>query len=225
MGRMSDQYTAPSSSAPEPPSGGSVARPEKNGWGFAALITGLVALIGAAIPVLNYGVWIVALAGIVLGIVALIVKHRRRGAGIAGLVLSVVALILSIVLAIVYTVFGVHWLTGYLDDSDTGSGSAGRSVEVVYEVIGDGGTADIQYVEFDDDGSSEVQSELDEDLPFEESTDLALDAVSGAANASVNAVAGRGSSTISCQIIIDGTVADQQTDTGPNAEVTCSTGN
>jgi hypothetical protein len=223
MGIMSDPYSAPYASAPEPPEAAAVAHPQKNGWGLAALITGLVALLAAAIPVLNYGVWFLALVGIALGIVSLVVKHRRRGAGIAGLVLSIVALLLSIALAVVYTVFGVRWINEYLDDS--GSTSAGRSVEVVYEVIGDGRTADIQYVEFDDDGTSEVQSELDEELPFEESTELALDAVSGAANASVSAVGGRDSSTISCRVIIDGSVADQQTDTGPNAEVTCSTGN
>lgn len=78
--------------------------PMRNRLGLAALIIGIVALVGALVPLVNYGAALVALVGIVLGIVGLCRKQRPKGAAIAGAVVSGVALIVSIVLAVVYSV-------------------------------------------------------------------------------------------------------------------------
>ncbi|MFD3443146.1 DUF4190 domain-containing protein [Microbacteriaceae bacterium 4G12] len=76
---------------------------QRNGLGLAALIVGIVALVGALVPIVNYGTGALALVGILLGVVALFRRDRRRGVAVAGTVVSGVALILSIVLAIVYS--------------------------------------------------------------------------------------------------------------------------
>ncbi|MCS5733103.1 DUF4190 domain-containing protein [Herbiconiux daphne] len=88
------QYAGPPSTPP----------PAGNGLAIAAVIVGGVAFIGAFIPFLNWGVWFVALVGLVLGIIALVRKSRSKGLALTGTILSGVALILSIVLAVVYTV-------------------------------------------------------------------------------------------------------------------------
>jgi hypothetical protein len=76
----------------------------RSGLGIAALILGIVALGGSAVPVVNYGAAVVALVGLVLAVVAIVVRSPRRGVALAGAVVSVVALIVSAVFVIVYSV-------------------------------------------------------------------------------------------------------------------------
>jgi hypothetical protein len=74
-----------------------------NGFGLAGLIVGIVALVGALIPIINYGSWFVAIVGLVLAIIGLNRKGRPKRAALIGTILSGLGLVLSIVLAIVYT--------------------------------------------------------------------------------------------------------------------------
>ncbi len=76
----------------------------KNGLGLAALIVGITALVGSVIPFVNYVSGVLAIAGVVLGIIALLRKGKAKGQARAGLIISGVAVVLSVVLAIVYTV-------------------------------------------------------------------------------------------------------------------------
>lgn len=97
-------YAAPEGGGPAspytPPPGG----PRRfNGLGLASLICGGLALLGSFIPFLNYLTGFLAFVGLVLGIIALILKGRAKGLAIAGTIVSAIALVLSIVLAIVYT--------------------------------------------------------------------------------------------------------------------------
>ncbi|WP_041465324.1 hypothetical protein [Clavibacter nebraskensis] len=86
-------------------------RKTSNGVGLAALIVGVVSLVGAVIPLVDYASGFLAVVGIVLGIIGLILKDRPKGMALGGLILSTIALILSIVLAIVYTV-GIATIIG-----------------------------------------------------------------------------------------------------------------
>jgi hypothetical protein len=76
----------------------------KGGIATASLVLGILALVGAFIPFINYVSGLLAIVGAVLGLVALIHKNRRRGTALAGLIISIVAAILSLILAITYTV-------------------------------------------------------------------------------------------------------------------------
>lgn len=84
-----------------------------NGFGIAALVIGVLSLIGAAIPVINYGSGILALIGLVLGIVGICLKNRKKGMAITGSILSVIAIVLSIVLAITYTSSFINTIIDY----------------------------------------------------------------------------------------------------------------
>lgn len=70
---------------------------------MAAVVVGVVAFALAFVPIVNYGAWLLAVAGVVLGAVALIRRPRPRALALAGTVLSGLAFVLSIVLALVYT--------------------------------------------------------------------------------------------------------------------------
>lgn len=83
--------------APQP-----LQRPVGNGFGIASMILGIVTMAGFAIPFLNYLTIVTGLAGVILGIVGLVIKFRPRKAAIAGVILSGLGLLLSIILVVVY---------------------------------------------------------------------------------------------------------------------------
>lgn len=100
---MSDPRTPSPEPSSTPPVEPSTDARRTSGLGIAALIVGGVALLLAFVPFVNYVSGLIALVGIVIGIVGLVQKDRKKGLPIAGTIVSVIALILSIVLAIVYT--------------------------------------------------------------------------------------------------------------------------
>ncbi len=100
---MSDSRTLPPEPSPAHFTDPSADVRRTSGLGIAALIVGGVALLLSFVPFVNYVSGLIALVGVVLGIVALVQKGRKKGLAIAGTIVSVVALILSIVLATVYT--------------------------------------------------------------------------------------------------------------------------
>lgn len=85
------------------PAPAATGRGSRSGLGLTSLILGIIAFIGAFIPFINYGSGLVALVGLILGVVVLFQKNRSKKSAIAGVITSTIALILSIVLAVVYT--------------------------------------------------------------------------------------------------------------------------
>jgi hypothetical protein len=105
-----------------------VPKPPTNGLGLTSLILGLVAFVGAFIPVINYVTGVAAIAGLVLGIIAVTRAGRPKGLAKAGIAASAVALVLSIVLAIVYTIGFVALVRDARQEAlDIGSGGSTSS--------------------------------------------------------------------------------------------------
>lgn len=73
------------------------------GLAITALVLGIVALLGFAIPVLNVVSALIAVVGLILGIVAL-VRAQPKGLSIAGVVTSALALLLSVIFIVIYLV-------------------------------------------------------------------------------------------------------------------------
>jgi len=69
--------------------------------GVASLVVGILAILGAAIPLVNIISGILAIAGLILGIISLTRAGARTGPAIAGTVVSSVALVLSIITTII----------------------------------------------------------------------------------------------------------------------------
>ena len=89
---------------PAPPVGPAPLAPAKNTFGLVSLIVGAVAFVGSFIPIINYVSGFAAIAGLVFGIIAVTRKGKPKGLAKGGIAASGVALLLSIVLAIVYTI-------------------------------------------------------------------------------------------------------------------------
>lgn len=69
----------------------------RNGLAVAALVLGIVAALGCLVPVLNIGSIVLAVVGLVLGLVSLVKRRAGKGMAIAGIVLSVVAIVTAII--------------------------------------------------------------------------------------------------------------------------------
>lgn len=75
-----------------------------NGLGITSLVLGIVALLGVAIPVLNVFSALLAVVGLVLGIIALARRAGSRGLSLGGTIVSGIALLLSVVFVVIYAV-------------------------------------------------------------------------------------------------------------------------
>lgn len=97
------------SSPPEysaaPPPQQPYAQPAKKGLAVAALVLGILAIVGCLVPLLNIGSIALGLVGLVLGIVAMAKADRPGNGGkkmaVAGTVLSVLAIIGAVVINVV----------------------------------------------------------------------------------------------------------------------------
>lgn len=113
---MSEQYPA----QPAPPAPFAPATPPagpKKGFAVTALVLGIVAILGSWIPFVSIGSAVIAIAGLVFGIIA-IVKALNGTAG--GKVMAIVGTALSalaIILAIVSTALGASAIDTAIDDA------------------------------------------------------------------------------------------------------------
>ncbi|WP_317229404.1 DUF4190 domain-containing protein [Clavibacter sp. MX14-G9D] len=215
--------------APEPDASAPRERKSFNGVGLAALIVGVLSLIGSVIPILNYVSGFLAAVGIVLGIIGLVLRDRPKGMALGGLVVSIVALILSIVLAIVYTAGIVTAITGAVQESEArSSAEAADDVRVTYEVTGTGGTATAGVLWTTSvGGSAGTEQASDQPLPFSREVvvpdttafDMAMFSVSAVASIDP-AVAEEGD--ITCRILVGDYIVTEQRAEGDGATVTCS---
>jgi hypothetical protein len=95
--------SVPPTPAPEaPPTAQLAAKSPRNGLGITALVLGLVALAGVAIPVLNNFSAFLAAVGLVIGIVAVIRRAGSRGLSLSGTIVSGIALLLSLIFIAIY---------------------------------------------------------------------------------------------------------------------------
>lgn len=94
------------------------APPASPGKGMAvtALIIGIVALLGVAIPVLNVLSAILAVVGLILGIIAL-TKATSKGLPLSGVIVSGLALLLSLVFIVVYVAGFTNAVNDVRDDT------------------------------------------------------------------------------------------------------------
>ncbi|WP_251439052.1 MmpS family transport accessory protein [Microbacterium sp. USTB-Y] len=209
-----------------------------SGLGIAALILGIVALVGAVIPFLNYVAWVVGVVGLILGIIALVQKNRRKGVAVAGTIVSGVAIILSIVLAIVYTVAFASAVSSAVDSAastmpssapqpsadSTSSAPVGGESTIVYEITGTIPGATITYSTLDN-GSVQSATASGQALPWTKTLTVKNDGLLDANVFSVSVVGGADSGDIGCKITVDGKVVSEQTASGQFAVASCTASN
>jgi hypothetical protein len=95
---------------------GTAAPKGPNALGVASLIIGGVALLISVIPLLNYVASIIAIVGIVLGIVAWNLKGRKKLFAVLGTFVSAIAFAAGIALATFYTAGFASLIEGWIRD-------------------------------------------------------------------------------------------------------------
>ncbi|WP_439565039.1 DUF4190 domain-containing protein [Microcella sp.] len=111
----------PATETPTPPPAYAAAPPAPpatpgKGMAITALILGIVALLGVAIPVLNVLSAILAVVGLILGIIAL-TKATSKGLPLSGVIVSGLALLLSLVFIVVYVAGFTNAVNDVRDDT------------------------------------------------------------------------------------------------------------
>lgn len=209
-----------------------------NGFGLTALILGIIAIVGSAIPIVNFVSIALGAVALVFGIIGLVVKGRTRGLAIAGSILGALALIVGLVTSAIYA-SAADSISKAIESSapiaseapatDAPAAATDDSTEestgartVHYEVTSDGKTLNsVTYLTINN-GQSSQQQDTATAAPW--SKDIAIDdaGVFTTSVFSLVAQAGDGATTITCKITADGKTIQESTSTGPYAVATCS---
>lgn len=208
----------PAPQTPQGPTTPATAAAARNRFGLAALIAGIVAFVGAFIPIFNFLAVLIALAAVVLGIIG-IIRTGPKGSAVAGAVIGFIALVLSSILAIVYTFL----FFGHLIGASTGTDELdGTEIPLVYQVDGTGSDVDITYT-ISADGVETTEQVTSQRLPFEEDFDVAFGGADTYASYTLTAVNGADDGTVICRIILDGRILVEQESSGAYATASCTT--
>jgi len=84
---------APTSTVPA--MAGAPVAPRGNGWGVTALVLGIVAVVFSFIPVMGVVAFVLGPLAVVFGIIGATRKFAKKGVAIAGLVLGVVSIVIA----------------------------------------------------------------------------------------------------------------------------------
>lgn len=104
---MSDQNVTPPSQPPAPSAPPVATQPQPSGskgLAITALILGIVAIVFAFIPVVNFFSYAPAAVAIILGIIVLAKKKPGKGMGLTGLILGGASIVIAIIVTIVSVV-------------------------------------------------------------------------------------------------------------------------
>lgn len=213
--------TLPPPPAPEQQYAAPAPAKSGNGLGIAALVLGILALVGAFIPFLSYGAWFLGLIGLVLGIIGLVQKNKKKGTALTGTILSGVAIILSIILSIVYTAaFASAVNDAVKDEIKKQDAVAEQPVDIVYNVTGTSTGTSIVYSTYAD-GGSKSETASDQALPWTKSITVKKGGTFDFSSFSVVATAGQDGGDIACSISVGGKVVSEQKASGQFATVSC----
>ncbi|MFM6973683.1 MAG: MmpS family transport accessory protein, partial [Agromyces sp.] len=179
-------------------------------------VLGITAVVIALIPIVGgLFVWAPAATGLGLAIAALVKRSPRRVLTYFGLALSVLSLIVATLVSIL-TVKAVGTVVDGLAET---LNSAEPSL-VEYRVSGDGGVITISSTGSDPSNPSTVQVPGNQ-LPWSATAtpNTADDTI--ALGYDISAVGDENTTSLSCELLIDGISVAQQTAEGPGAIVDC----
>ena len=184
-----------------------------NGLGIAALVLGLVAALVALIPVVGiFMLWVPALVGLILGIIAL-VKNPNKVFGLIGVILSVVA-----------APIGIVTTTAGVGAAVNSAVEESQVKEVVYTVTGSGATANVTYSAWVDGKSTSKSEEVPLPWTFTinpENTEGEFTISSFSVTATSGSILSDTTVDLACSITQDGEVVSESSDNAAMAMVNC----
>lgn len=177
----------------------------------AALTLGIIGLVLAFIPFVNYISGIFALIGLILAIIGV---TKKKAKSVAALVISLIAGIMAIVMIFTYTGMFFSSVSDSIKKTEKENNTP---VSVVYEVDGTSTDSTITYSTYSN-GTSGSEQASNQSLPFTKT----VTGTKGWSGYTLTGSNGNENTSISCKITVDGKVVSQQTSTGAYSTVTCS---
>ncbi|MHA7222836.1 TrbL/VirB6 family protein [Arthrobacter sp. RHLT1-20] len=203
MTTFNSQGTPPAAAtatAPEQPVVSAPA-PRGNGWGVAALVLGIVAVVFSFIPVMGAVAFVLGPLAVLFGIIGATRKFAKKGTAVAGLVLG----ILSIVIAAIWMAV----LSAAVSSADQALNSEHR----VEFVVTTNGKASVRYWTSGGTSTEDIAAEWKKDQTVKNSDFLSLVVTGDYANAAA---------TVGCEIIFDGVSISKNSGAGQGAMASCS---
>ncbi|MHC8606926.1 hypothetical protein ACW4FP_04635 [Paenarthrobacter ureafaciens] len=195
---MSEPYSAPTASSPVDPNYNQPAK--GNGFGITALVLGIVAVVFSIIPILGFIAFVLGPLAVIFGVIGLTRKFTKKGTSITGLILGVVSVIVAII---------VTSIVAAAANSVSESLNAEHKVEYV---VTTNGPAKVNYWNGDGSSNEDIAADWKKELTVKgfEITSLT---VTGDFSTE---------SSVTCEILVDGTSVSKNSGTGTAAMASCS---
>jgi hypothetical protein len=195
---MSEPYSSPVAPSPVNPNYGQP--PKGNAFGITALVLGIVAAVFAIIPIVGFIAFILGPLAVIFGVIGLTRKFAKKGTSIAGMILGVVSVIIAIIVTAIISAA-----------ANSVSESLNKEHKVEY-VVTTTGPAHVSY--WNGNGSS------NEDIAADWKKELTT---TGFNVTSLTVSGDFGSdSSVTCEILVDGTSVSKNTGSGSGAMASCS---
>ena len=202
MSTFHSQDTVPA--AESMPSTGSTTQPSVprgNGWGVAALVLGIVAVVFSLIPVMGVVAFVLGPLAVLFGIVGATRKFAKKGTAVAGLVLG----ILSVVIAAI-------WMAVLAAAVSSADQAMNLEHKVEY-VVTTNGKASVNYWTGGGTSNADIAADWKKVQTVKNSDVLSLMVTGDFTNARAS---------VSCEILFDGVSISKNSGTGQGAMASCS---
>lgn len=197
-------------SAPYSPAVGQVPGPDhnqplkSNGFGTAALVLGIIAIVFSIIPVVGFIAFILGPLALIFGIIGITRKFTKKGTSITGIVLGA----LSIIIAIIVTSI-IAAAANAAANSVNESLTAEHKIEYV---VTSTGNANVTYWNGDGSSTEEITADWKKEVT---ATGLGFSTLMVTGDFAAE-------SSVSCEIIVDGVSTSKNTGSGTGAMASCS---
>jgi ABC-type transport system involved in multi-copper enzyme maturation permease subunit len=173
----------------------------KNGLGVAALVVGIVAAVFSIIPLIGMIAFFLGPVAIILSIIALCLRNRKKGMAVTGLILGVVSLIVAGMMTA-----GISAAAKSVDETI----NAEHTVEYV---VTTSGPAHISYWTPGGTSTEDITTEWKKSITSKEFNVTSISVTGSYSDAS---------GAVTCEILVDGKSAGQNTGNGSGAHASCS---
>ncbi len=195
---MSEPYSSPVAPGPVNPN---YSQPAKgNPLGITALVLGIVAVAFAFIPIVGFIAFILGPLAVIFGVIGLTRKFTKKGTSIAGLILGVVSVIIAIIITALISAA-----------ANSVSESLNKEHKVEY-VVTTTGPAHVTYWNGSGSSTEDITADWKKELT---TTGFSVTSLSVSGDFASD-------SSVTCEILVDGTSVSKNTGSGSGAMATCS---
>ncbi|MGO4433962.1 hypothetical protein AB4Y88_11885 [Paenarthrobacter sp. RAF9] len=195
---MSEPYLPPVAPGPVDPS---YNQPLKsNGFGTTALVLGIVAVVFAIIPIVGFIAFILGPLAVIFGVIGMTRKFTKKGTSITGLILGAVSVIIAIIVTAMIAAA-----------ANSVSETLNKEHKVEY-VVTTTGPAHVSYWNGDGSSNEDITADWKKELT---TTGLSITSLTVSGDFSAE-------SSVTCEILVDGTSVSKNTGSGTAAMASCS---